>query len=330
MRFAVTGGCGYIGSNLVARLVADGHRVFIYDDWSNPVPKVIESLEHLLGKRAVHTTYGSLLDKDKLTRFLSYANPDGIFHLAGKKSVSESVQRPLDYYNTNVVGTINLLQALAKGGFSSVPFVFSSSCTVYGNNARGATEETSLAPVSPYGYTKMVCEQIIRDYHHSQPGTYSALRYFNPVGAHESGLLYDASSTNLFPAIMAAVTEGRPLVVHGTDYDTTDGTCVRDYIHIDDLVDAHIAVMHKARKGVNTWNVSGNMALTTKQVATAFAKAIPLSLQVVYGPRREGDVAEAYALGNKLSEDTGWRPKRTIEDVCSSIVKVIDVQRHRL
>ena len=329
----VTGGAGYIGSHTVVELLKNlEFDVIIVDNFSNSNPEIINRLCEVTG-RPIKIYHRDC--KEQLDDILSEHKVDGIIHFAAFKSVGESVDDPIRYYDNNINSLLNMLDTAKYFGIKN--FVFSSSCSLYGNlKELPATEESPLSePESPYAYTKLIGEQILRDF--SKVNTdmkIVSLRYFNPVGAHESGLIGESpinKPNNILPVICNSAETGEEMVVFGGDYDTRDGSCIRDYVHVSDIANAHVlAVKHlmsDKSKSYDVYNLglgSGNRfeqnGLTVLEVINAFEKVNEVKVNYKVGPRREGDIVEIYSNSTKARE-IAWRPKRTVNDMVSSAWK---------
>lgn len=321
MRVLVSGGAGYIGSHTVVQLVAAGHDVLIVDNFANSKPAVINRLEALTDRHLpVHAF--DLRDHDKTEHLFAQEPIDAVIHFAGLKAVGESVAEPLAYYENNLGTTFSLLRAMERHGVHKL--VFSSSATVYGTSQEAATEDQPTFATNPYGWTKVMQEQILRDVAAAHPSMRIALlRYFNPVGAHASGTIGEDPQgipNNLVPFI-AQVAVGRReyLQVYGDDYPTTDGTGERDYIHVEDLAAGHLAALTKLASTddpVSTWNLGTGKGRSVLEVLHAFERAVGRELPYRVVPRRAGDVAVSYADPAKAHAELGWRATRTIDDMC--------------
>ncbi|MEP9391850.1 UDP-glucose 4-epimerase GalE [Gordonia sp. VNK1] len=323
MRVLVSGGAGYIGSHTVIRLVESGHDVLIVDDFSNSKPTVIGRLEALTGIHIpVHAF--DLTDIDKTEHLFAHEQIDAVIHFAGFKAVGESVAKPLDYYQNNLDSTFSLLRAMGRHGVSTL--VFSSSATVYGAEpVLPMTEDSPTSATNPYGWTKVMIEQVLRDVAASDDAwRIAALRYFNPVGAHPSGQIGEDPSgipNNLMPFV-AQVAVGRrdKLSVFGDDYDTPDGTGVRDYIHVDDLAAGHVAALERistATPGLSVWNLGTGQGVSVLEVIKAFERASGREIPYEIAPRRPGDIAASYADPSRANADLRWSAEKTIDDMCA-------------
>jgi UDP-glucose 4-epimerase len=322
MKILVSGGTGYIGSHTVIQLVQAGHDVVIVDNFSNSRPTVLGRLEALTGTSiALHSF--DLCDHDKTEHLFAAEGFDAVIHFAGHKAVGESVQKPLEYYENNLGSTFSLVRAMQR--YDVDKLVFSSSATVYGTDQAGATEDQPTFATNPYGWTKVMQEQVLTDVANAAPHMRVALlRYFNPVGAHVSGTIgEDPSETpnNLMP-YLAQIAVGRleKLSVYGDDYDTPDGTGVRDYIHVEDLAAGHIAALEKLTttdEHVNVWNLGSGQGTSVLELLHAFEKAVGRELPYEVVARRAGDVATSYADVSKAHRELGWRTTRSVEDMCA-------------
>ncbi|MDR0228486.1 MAG: UDP-glucose 4-epimerase GalE [Flavobacteriaceae bacterium] len=330
MKIVVTGGLGFIGSHTVVELQQQGYEVIIVDDLSNSSIDVLDGIEGITGKRPEFVQL-DLRDK-QLVRTFFESNPEviGMIHFAASKAVGESVEKPLLYYENNLVPLLNLLNELEKKEKSY--FIFSSSCTVYGQAAvMPITEEAPIqAALSPYGNTKQIGEEIIKDVVKVSSVNAILLRYFNPIGAHESALIGELPNgvpQNLIPFItQTAIGVRKELAVFGNDYDTPDGTCVRDYIHVVDLAKAHVAALDRLIKGKNvekveTFNVGTGKGISVMEIIEAFEKVSQVKLAYKIVERRKGDITEAYACTAKAREVLGWSPTKTLEDMLESAWK---------
>lgn len=317
----VTGGAGYIGSHTCVQLLAAGHDVVVFDNLCNSSPVALDRVAELAG-RPVTFVEGDLRDPDDVARAFA-ADVDGVIHFAGLKAVGESVEQPLAYYDTNVSGTINLLAAMAEADVHRI--VFSSSATVYGDPERiPVTEDCRVGEVTnPYGRTKLIIEQMMADQAAAHPALRVInLRYFNPVGAHESGRIGEdpvGIPNNLMPYVMQVAIGRRPhLNVFGDDYDTPDGTAIRDYIHVVDLADAHLAALAALERidGCVAVNVGTGTGSSVKDVVDAVGRAVGTPIPFEIAPRRVGDVAAIFADTSFAAEVLGWKATRTLDDMC--------------
>ncbi len=324
-KILVTGGCGYIGSHTVLDLLAKGHEVISIDNYSNSEPSALDRIKAVSGVAIQHYE-GDLCNPEALkTLFREHGDISGVIHFAALKSVGESVEQPIRYYQNNLEGLINLLQAMVT---ANVPrLIFSSSCSVYGNAAAlPVTENTPLQEAeSPYARTKQMGEQIISDVMHTYSSLNCAiLRYFNPAGAHESALIGEApfnKASNLVPVITeTAIGKREEMIVFGDDYDTRDGSCIRDYIHIMDLADAHTRALdfldsHTPSNQPEYFNLGIGQGVSVFEAIHAFERVSGQKLNYRVGPRRPGDVVAVYADYSKAARMLGWQPKRNIDDI---------------
>lgn len=317
----VTGGCGYIGSHTVVELLNQNYEVVIVDNLYNSKEEVLNRIETLTGKRPKFYKT-DILDREGLDKVFAENKIDAVIHFAGYKAVGESVAIPLTYYKNNISGSVNLYEAMKDAGCKIV--VFSSSATVYGDpHTVPIKEDFPLSTTNPYGTTKLYNEQILRDvYTSDNDWSVMLLRYFNPIGAHKSGLLGETPNgipNNLLPYI-AQVASGKRdyLRVWGNDYDTIDGTGVRDYIHVVDLALGHIKAIEYAlkHKGVECVNLGTGNGYSVLQVKDAFAKASGLEIPYKIMERRPGDIATCYADTTKARELLGWSAQFNIDDMC--------------
>ncbi len=322
MKVLLTGGAGYIGSHTAVELISAGFDVIIADDFSNSSPVVIDRIERITGKRPKLYTV-NVADSAALERVFSENKIDSVIHFAGYKSVGESVRVPLSYYRNNVDCALSTLELMEKYSVNS--FIFSSSATVYGiKNAIPYNEEMETGPCSnPYGWTKLFIEQMIKDVCASRK-EFSAvlLRYFNPVGAHESGLMGEDPKdipNNLMPYISKVAVGSLPLLkVFGNDYPTKDGTGVRDYIHVTDLAKGHVSAMKfaESQTGASVFNLGTGKGYSVFEMVDAFSAACghPVPYKIV--SRREGDLPEYYADVRKAWDVLGWKAERSVTDMC--------------
>ncbi|HLU93631.1 MAG TPA: UDP-glucose 4-epimerase GalE [Membranihabitans sp.] len=324
-KILVTGGCGYIGSHTIIDLLDEGYDVFSVDNYSNSSPETLTQIEAVTGQRIVNYEV-DLRDRGRLFEVLEKEGRiDGLIHFAALKAVGESVQMPLEYFDNNINGLINVLEAQKK--YNIPAHIFSSSCSIYGNaDELPVTETTPVKEAeSPYARTKQMCEDIIRDFTvpHSD-FNFVLLRYFNPAGAHESGLIGESPinpPANLVPVITETAFGLREqMTVFGTDYDTRDGSCVRDYIHIMDLARAHTLSLRylmegKSQTSVEIFNVGTGTGVTVLEAIEAFESSTGKNLNYSLGPRRPGDVIAVFADNKKARRDLGWNPTRSIRDI---------------
>ena len=322
MRFLLTGGAGFIGSHTCVALLNAGHEVVVLDNYYNSSPEALRRVEKITGKKV--TAYeGDCCDADAVNRVLDNEKIDAAVHFAGYKAVGESVRIPLNYYENNINSAITLCRCMSAHGVKRL--VFSSSATVYGEqNQPPYTEDMPRgACTNPYGWTKSMIEQILTDLVVSDPQwTVVLLRYFNPVGAHESGLIGEDPSgipNNLMPFICQTAAGVREkLSMFGNDYPTPDGTCVRDYIHVMDLAEGHVKALEYAmqHQGTEIINLGTGEGYSVYQVVHAFEQVNHLTLRKQDAPRRAGDLPESYANASKAERLLGWHATRSLEDMC--------------
>jgi UDP-glucose 4-epimerase len=321
MHILVTGGAGYIGSHTCVELLNAGHQVTIYDNFCNSSAVAISRIENITGK-SVNFVQGDMRDHVLLTNTLANNTFDGVIHFAGLKAVGESVASPLTYYDNNVTGTIYLLQAMQTCNVKTL--IFSSSATVYGvPQFLPYTESHPLSATSPYGRCKIMVEDILRDFHIANPDwKIGILRYFNPVGAHESGLIGEdplGTPNNLMPFVTQVAIGKRPqLQIWGNDYPTPDGTGVRDYIHVSDLAEGHLAALeHLDKPQCFTVNLGTGRGYSVLEIVHAFEQASGKHIPVTFAPRRAGDIASYYADPAMAKQLLNWHAHRTLADMCT-------------
>jgi len=321
MNILVTGGAGYIGSHTCVELLNAGHQVVVFDNFCNSFPEATRRVEKITGK-TLTLIEGDVRDRAALEHALREYRCDAVIHFAGLKAVGESVSKPLDYYDNNVVGTVRLLEAMQASGVKTI--VFSSSATVYGvPQFLPYTEDHPLSSTSPYGRCKLMAEDILRDLHVAQPDTRIALlRYFNPVGAHASGLIGEdpqGTPNNLMPFVtQVAIGKRDKLNIWGGDYDTPDGTGVRDYIHVEDLAIGHVKALEYLRQpqcfALNLGSGRGHSVL---DVVKAFEKASGKNIPYTIGPRRSGDLPAYHADVTLAKSMLCWEATRSLETMCA-------------
>jgi UDP-glucose 4-epimerase len=319
-KILVTGGAGYIGAHTTLALLQAGHEVVVLDNLSNSSAESLRRVARIAGRAPVFVQ-GDVRDRALLDRLLGDHAVGAVLHFAGLKAVGESVSLPLDYYDNNVAGTLTLCQAMAAAGVWQL--VFSSSATVYGDPAQVPIhEQMPTGPTNPYGRTKWMVEHLLHDLAASDPRwSVAVLRYFNPVGAHASGLIGEdprGTPNNLLPYV-AQVAVGRraELAVFGADYPTPDGTGVRDYIHVVDLAAGHLQAMQalQGRTGLHTWNLGTGQGYSVLEVVRAFEQASGRAVPYRLAPRRPGDVATCYADASKAARELGWRAGRGLDEM---------------
>ena len=322
MHILVTGGAGYIGSHTCLELLKAGHDVTVVDNLSNSKTASLERVQELAGKTLVFHKV-DLLDKDALRNIFSNSSFEAVVHFAGLKAVGESVAMPLEYYHNNITGTLVLCQVMREHNVKAL--VFSSSATVYGDpHAVPITEDFPLSPTNPYGRTKWMIEEILRDLHRSDESwNIALLRYFNPIGAHPSGRIGEDPHdipNNLVPYIaQVAIGKLDKLCVFANDYPTPDGTGIRDYIHVVDLALGHLKALDKlaSNPGVVTYNLGTGRGYSVLEVISAFEKACGKTIPYEVIERRPGDIASCYADPSKAQDDMGWSADRGIDEMCA-------------
>ncbi|MBN2705026.1 MAG: UDP-glucose 4-epimerase GalE [Deltaproteobacteria bacterium] len=322
MRVLVTGGAGYIGSHTVVALLDAGHEVIIIDNLCNSSVEALDRVAGICGRRPEFFKL-DLRNRRALDDCLETLDFAAVIHFAGLKAVGESVAQPLAYYENNLCGTLNLLQAMAEHGVKNL--VFSSSATVYGDPRKvPITEEAELGPTNPYGRTKLMIEEILKDLWHSDESwNIILLRYFNPIGAHASGCIGEDPSgipNNLLPYVSQVAVGRRPEVaVFGDDYDTVDGTGVRDYIHVVDLAAGHLRALEKigAGPGLLCCNLGTGRGYSVLEVIKTFAEVNGVKVPYRIAPRRPGDIAVCYADPSLAARVLGWRAERDLRTMCA-------------
>ena len=328
MSILVSGGAGYIGSHTCVELIRAGYGIVVADNLSNSCEEAVRRVERITGKK-IPFVKAELCHEDEVEAlFARYPDIDAVIHFAGLKAVGESVQKPLEYYSNNLISTLFLLQAMGRHGVKN--FVFSSSATVYGDPASVPIREDfpTGGTTNPYGTSKLFQEKILMDICAATPGLNVALlRYFNPIGAHESGLIGEDPNgipNNLVPYIAQVAVGKLPcLNVFGDDYPTPDGTGVRDYIHVVDLAQGHVAALRKLEEncGLFVCNLGTGNGYSVLEVLRAYEKACGKTLPYAIKPRRPGDIAKCYADPKKAREELGWEAKYGIEEMCASSYK---------
>lgn len=329
----VTGGMGFIGSHTAVELIEAGYDVVIVDDLSNSNIKVLDGIRAITGVAPAFEQV-DLKDKDATENvFKKYPNIDGIIHFAASKAVGESVEKPLLYYRNNIISLVNLLELIPQYNVKGI--IFSSSCTVYGQPLPENLPVTEEAPhqkaTSPYGNTKEVNEQIIYDYIHSgAPLKSIILRYFNPIGAHPSALIGELPNgvpNNLIPFVtQTAMRIRKELTIFGNDYNTADGTCIRDYIYVVDLAKAHVAAMRRVldqedSPAIDYFNIGTGNGNSTLEIVNTFERATGVKVNWKFGPRREGDIEKIWGDCTKANKVLGWKAESPLDDVLASAWK---------
>ena len=328
----VTGGTGFIGSHTSVELIQAGYDVVIVDNLSNSKVEVLDGIEQITGVRPAFEQV-DLRDAEATENvFKKYPSISGIIHFAASKAVGESVEKPLLYYRNNIVSLVNLLECMPKYDVKGI--IFSSSCTVYGQPTKENLPVTEEAPIqkalSPYGNTKQINEEIIHHYIQSGANVKAViLRYFNPIGAHPSALIGELPNgvpMNLIPFVtQTAIGVRKELKIFGNDYDTPDGTCIRDYIYVVDLAKAHVKAMHRVldedTEAVEVFNIGTGNGVSTLEVVEGFEKATGVKVNWTYAPRREGDIEKVWGNVDKANKVLGWKADTPLEDVLRSAWK---------
>ena len=334
MSVLLPGGAGYIGSHTAVELLNAGKEIVIIDNFANSKPEILEAIKKITGKdfKFYEMDYR---DKEKLEKVFEENEIEAVLNFAGYKAVGESVQKPLEYYDNNISGALILLETMKK--YNVKKFIFSSSATVYGDpETIPITEECKTGgTTNPYGTTKLFIEQILKDtYASDNTWDICILRYFNPVGAHESGLIGEEPQgipNNLMPYVVRVAAGILPqLSVFGNDYDTQDGTGVRDYIHVVDLAKGHVLALDKLDKegkGLYIYNLGTGTGYSVLDMVKAFEKATGKNVPYKIAPRRAGDIATCYANPKKAKEELGWEASKTLEDMCRDSWNYISKQQ---
>jgi UDP-glucose 4-epimerase len=318
----VTGGAGYIGSHTLIELINNNFDVVVVDNLVNSSRESLQRVKQITGHE-IPFIEADVRDQSVLDDIFTTYSIDSVIHFAGLKAVGESVAKPLEYYDNNLVSTLALLEAMRKHGVKQL--VFSSSATVYGNPSELPLRETSTVGVgltNPYGKTKYMIEQIIQDYCTADPAFEATiLRYFNPIGAHQSGQIGEDPNgipNNLLPYVaQVAIGKLQSVGVFGNDYDTPDGTGVRDYIHVVDLARGHVAALQHMKAGSSIYNLGTGSGTSVLEIVKAFSKACGRDLPYEIKPRRAGDIAACYADCSKAERELGWRAELSIEQACA-------------
>lgn len=326
MQVLLTGGAGYIGSHTAVELLNKNHEVIIADNFVNSKPEVLNRIRKITGK--VLKSYKiNCEDKGMLSKVFKENKIDAVIHFAGLKAVGESVTFPLKYYRNNIDSILTVLECMEEYGVNKI--VFSSSATVYGEENKSPYDESMRrgACSNPYGWTKFVIEQIIEDAVHSNKNLSGViLRYFNPIGAHESGLIGEDPTgipSNLMPYLtQVAIGKREKLTIFGDDYNTPDGTCLRDYIHVVDLAIGHIKALEiDCNEGVNIINLGTGTPCSVLELVSSFEKVNNIKIKKEIGPRRPGDLDEVWANVDKAAKTLNWRATRSLEDMCKDSLK---------
>jgi len=321
----ITGGAGYIGTHTCVELITKGHQVVVIDNLSNSTAESLKKVTEITQTAEIPLYQGDIQDRKLLQKIFNTHKIDGVIHFAGLKSVAESIQNPLEYYNNNVVGTITLLQEMQKAQLKTI--IFSSSATVYGTPTTLPVKEThpTGGTTNPYGQSKLIIEEILKDLHHSDSSwKISLLRYFNPVGAHPSGKIGEnpeGTPNNLMPYI-AQVADGKlkKLKIYGDDYSTPDGTGIRDYIHVVDLAKGHIAALNKLIIGgcsLVIANLGTGTGYSVLEMVKAFEQASGKKIPYEIAARRDGDVAKCYASTEYSEQYLNWKAEKNLQQMCA-------------
>lgn len=321
MAILITGGAGYIGSHTCIELLNSGYDIVVVDNFSNSKPESLKRVQEITGKSFKFYNV-DILSKEKLEEVFKENEIEAVIHFAGLKSVGESVELPIKYYHNNITGTLVLCDVMKKYNVKKI--VFSSSATVYGkNNKSPLTEDLPLSAVNPYGWTKLMIEQILQDvYLSDKKWSIFILRYFNPIGAHESGKIGEDPNgipNNLMPYItQVAIGKRDKLYIFGNDYDTHDGTGVRDYIHVVDLAKGHLKALEKilTTTGVDIYNLGTGIGYSVFDVVKAFEKVSGVNIPYEIIDRRPGDIDTSYADPTKALKEIGWKAEKNLEDMC--------------
>lgn len=321
MKILVTGGCGYIGSHTCVELLEGGYEIVVVDNFSNSKPEVIDKIKEIT-KKDFKFYEGNVCDKDLMNQIFNEEKIDAVIHFAGYKAVGESVKHPLMYYRNNIDSTLTLCEVMNSHNVKKL--VFSSSATVYGKpKTLPIKEDFPLSTTNPYGSTKLMIEGILKDLYISDNSwSIAILRYFNPIGAHESGLIGEDPNdipNNLMPYIMKVATgELECLSVFGNDYDTKDGTGVRDYIHVVDLSKGHLKAIEKIKDtiGIDYYNLGTGKGYSVLEIVDNFSKVNNVKVNYKIAPRRPGDIDACYADPSYAKEQLGWTAEKGIEEMC--------------
>ncbi|WP_353095825.1 UDP-glucose 4-epimerase GalE [Tissierella praeacuta] len=321
MAILVTGGTGYIGSHTCVELLSKNYNVIIIDNFSNSKPEILDKIKIITNKTFIDYNI-DLLNKDALKKVFIENKIEAVIHFAGYKAVGESVENPLKYYKNNLIGTLNLIEAMSCYNVKNI--VFSSSATVYGNPKElPIKEDFPLSVINPYGRTKLMIEEILRDLYKSDNGwNMVILRYFNPIGAHDSGLIGEEPNgipNNLMPYIIQVAAGKREyLNIYGNDYSTHDGTGIRDYLHVVDLAKGHLKALKRLNdnKGLDIYNLGTGKGYSVLEVVRAFEDAVNIKIPFNIVGRRLGDIAECYADVNKAKKELDWMAKKSLRTMC--------------
>ena len=321
MAVLITGGAGYIGSHAAVEFLNNDREIIILDNFYNSCPESLNRIKKITGKDFKFYEC-DINDKEGLEKIFSENEIDSVIHFAGLKAVGESMQIPLEYYNTNITGTANVLKTMQKHGVHK--FVFSSTACVYPFEGKSPVDETvEPKPYNPYGRTKYFIEEMLKDLAYSDKNfEITILRYFNPIGAHDSGLIGENPNgipNNLLPYVTRVATgKLEKLTIFGNDYETRDGTCVRDFIHVVDLAKGHIKALEKIKQGIEIYNLGTGTGYSVLEVVTTFNRVCGDKVKFVYGKRRDGDVANYFANPSKAQKHLKFKTNKTLEEMCKS------------
>jgi len=324
MKILATGGAGYIGSHTCVELLQNGHDVVVVDNLQNSKHEAVRRVQEITGHKLLFYK-ADLRDKAEIEKIFRENSIDAVIHFAGLKAVGESTRMPLEYYQNNITGTLVLCEVMRQAGVKTI--VFSSSATVYGNpKTVPITEDFPLSAVNPYGRTKLMIEEILGDLHASDSSwNISILRYFNPVGAHKSGKIGEDPKdipNNLFPFIsQVAIGRLKELSVYGNDYPTSDGTGIREYIHVVDLASGHLKALEKikGRTGLSVYNLGAGRGYSVLEAIAAFSKVSGKNIPYRITDRRPGDIPTCYADSSKANRELGWKALRGIDEMCADV-----------
>ena len=324
MNLLITGGLGYIGSHLCVELLKEYSKIVVLDNLSNSKLKTKKYIETIAGNKIIFIK-DDLSSSKKIFKILKNYKIDFVFHLAGLKSVKQSFKKSHKYYTNNSFCTLNLLEAMQRCDVNKI--LFSSSATVYGNqNKNPIREDGNLCAINPYGSSKLISEKLIIDYSKFNINfNYIILRYFNPLGYHSSGLLSDEfSDDNLIPNLIKKLKYNLPLLIYGKNYSTKDKTAIRDYIHINDLISAHVLSLKKFSKNKNQiFNVGLGKGYSVLEVVKSFEKILNKKIKIKYTKRRKGDSGEIYCCSLKIKKKLKWTPKYSLSDMCNHSLSVL-------
>lgn len=317
MKVLVTGGAGYIGSHVCSTLLASGHEVLIIDNFTNSSTNVISNIQDLANSQILYQNC-NILDEVQINLAFQKFQPDLVVHLAGLKSVVESISQPLEYFKVNFSGTINILQAMDYYGCNKI--IFSSSATVYGPSDKSCTEDSPVAPTNPYGHSKLMTEKLLQHWCSSSKNKSAIVfRYFNPLGADPSGLIGENSTSepsNIMPILLKSIDKSTEFKIFGNDYDTIDGTGVRDYVHVSDVADAHVKAIGAALPSFEVLNLGIGKGTSVFELVKALEQACEKNIRTTVVKRRQGDIAYSCADPGKANKLLNWHPRYNIFEMC--------------